>query len=116
MNSVITLSAKFYRLLARLYPDEIRRRWEPEMADTFALQLADAWRERGWPAVIATWYYALAELFQIALPLQLTRAALVIPVAALAGAGAMFFGLIWALQNPLTLSALYHHTFGKLGG
>ena len=74
MNSVITLSVQLYRLLARLYPDEIRRRWEPEMADTFALQLGDALRERRWTAVIAIWYYALAELFQIALPLQLTRA------------------------------------------
>ena len=116
MNSAITVSAKLYRLLARLYPGEIRRRWEPEMADTFALQLADAWRAEGWTAVIATWYYALAELFHIALPRQVARAALVVPVAALAGAGAIFFGLVWALLNPLKLNALYHHTFGKLGG
>ena len=116
MNSVVSLSAKLYCLLARLYPDEIRRRWEQEMAETFALQLADAMREERWTSVIATWYYALADLVLIALPLQLGRAALVIPVAAVTGAGVIIFGLIWALQNSLALSALYHHAFAKLGG
>jgi hypothetical protein len=116
MNSVVSLSAKLYSLLARLYPDEIRRRWEPEMADTFALQLADALREKRWTSLIATWYCALADLVLIALPLQLGRAALVIPVAAVTAAGVILFGLVWALQNSLALSALYHHAFGKLGG
>ncbi|MGA2195333.1 MAG: hypothetical protein ABSH40_08690 [Bryobacteraceae bacterium] len=116
MTSLISLSAKVYRLLTLLYPDEIRRRWEAEMADTFALQIADALHEKRWTAMIAAWYYALAELLFIAVPRRLTRAALVIPVAALASAGAIFFGLLWALQNPLTLSAFYHHTFAKLGG
>jgi hypothetical protein len=86
------------------------------MADTFALQLADALREERWTSVIATWYYALADLVLIALPLQLGRSALVIPVAAVTSAGVIFFGLVWALQNSLALSALYHHAFAKLGG
>lgn len=116
MNSLVSVSAIVHRLLARLYPSEMRRRWEPEMADTFALQLADALREQRWTAALTTWYYAFAELFLIALPLQIVRATVVIPVAALAGAGAIFYGLLWALMNSLALSALYHHALGKLGG
>ena len=116
MNSVVSCSAKLYCLLARLYPDEIRRRWEQEMTDTFALQLADALREQRWTSVIVTWYYALADLVLIALPLQLGRAALVIPVAAVTGAGVILFGLVWALQNSLALNALYHRAFAKLCG
>jgi hypothetical protein len=116
MSSLVSFSTILYRLMARLYPEEIRRRWEPEMADTFALQIADALRQDRWTGVIAVWYYALAELFLIALPRQLARAALLVPVAALAGAGAVFYGLVWALQNSLTLGRLYHHAFTKLGG
>jgi hypothetical protein len=116
MSWLVSRSTTIYRLLARLYPDEMRRRWEPEMADTFALQLADAVREERWSGVIATWYCALAELFQIALPSRLARAALVVPMAALAGAGAIFYGLAWALQNSQVLEALYHHAFARLGG
>jgi hypothetical protein len=116
MNAAVSRSARVYSLLARLYPDEMRRRWEQEMADTFGLQLADALRDERWTSVIAVWYYALADVVLIALPLQLGRAALVIPVAAVTGASVILWGLVWALENSLTLSALYHHAFGKLGG
>jgi hypothetical protein len=116
MNPVVSLSTKLYRLLARLYPDDIRRRWEPEMADTFALQLSDAVSAEQWSSVLAAWYYALADLVVIALPLQLARTALIVSVTAVAGAGAMFCGLVWALGNSLVLRDLYHQMLGRLGG
>jgi hypothetical protein len=116
MNLFIRFSAALYGWLARLYPDEIRRRWEAEMTDTFALQLAEAWREPGWTGVIATWYYALAELFAIALPRQLLRAGLLVPVGALTAAGVIFYGLAWALQNSLALNRIFYRAFGKLWG
>jgi hypothetical protein len=107
---------QIYRILLRLYPGEIRRRWEREMVETFALQLADAWQEAGWSGVLAVWFCGVAELFQIALPLQVARPALVIPVVSLAGSGAVFFGLIWALENSLVLQGLYRHLVARLGG
>lgn len=116
MNTLVPLSVTLYRLLARLYPDEIRSRWEPEMADTFALQLEDAVRQRRWSAVLAAWYYALAELFLIALPMRLARAPVLIPAAGLAGAGAVLYALVWALQNSLELNRLYHHAVATIGG
>jgi hypothetical protein len=105
-----------YRILLRLYPGEIRRRWEREMMETFALQLGDAWQEGGWGGVLQVWCCAVAELFQIALPLQVARAALLIPIVSLAGSSAIFFGLTWALENSLVLRGLYRHLITKLGG
>lgn len=105
---------QIYRILLRLYPNEIRRRWEREITDTFALQLADAWQEAGWGGVLEVWFCAVAELFQIALPLQAAR--LVIPVVSLAGSFAILFGLTWTLENSLVLRALYRHLIAKLGG
>ena len=116
MNPATDTVLQIYRILLRLYPSEIRRRWEPEITDTFALQLADAWREAGWGGVVQVWFRAVAELFQIALPLQVARAALVIPVVSLAGSCAILFGLTWTLQNPLVLHAMYRHLVAKLGG
>jgi hypothetical protein len=107
---------QIYHILLRLYPKEIRRRWEREITDTFALQLADAWQEAGWGGALQVWFCAVAELFQIALPLQAARAALLIPVVSLAGSCAILFGVTWALENSLVLRALYHHLVAKLGG
>jgi hypothetical protein len=69
MNSLIFLSTRLYRILATAYPEEFRRRWEPEMADTFELLLTDAIGEKRWIAVAAAWYTAGAEVLLIAVPL-----------------------------------------------
>jgi len=116
MKSLILLNTRLYRILAMAYPEEFRRRWEPEMADTFELLLADAIREKRWTAVAGAWYTAGAELLLIAVPLHIARLTLAVPLAAVAGAGAMFYGLLWALQNSLALRALYHHAITQLGG
>jgi hypothetical protein len=110
------MSAALYRLLLRLYPVDIRRRWEAEMAETFALQLADAWQDARWRGAFAVWRCALAEIFQVALPAQAAREGVVIPIVSLAGSGTLFFGLIWALGNSLALLSLYHRLLAKLGG
>lgn len=110
------MSPAIYRLLLRLYPGEIRRRWEEEMAETFELQLADAWREDRWLGMVEIWFYAVAEIFRIALPRRIARENLVIPIVSLASSGAIFFGLIWALGNSLALLSLYDRWLGKCGG
>jgi hypothetical protein len=102
------MSTAIYRLLLRLYPSEIRGRWEEELVETFALQLADGW--------LGAWRCAVAELFRIALPLQVAREGMVIPIVSLASSGALFFGLLWALGNSLALLSLYHRLLDNLGG
>ena len=116
MKPPIVTVLEIYRLLLRLYPGEIRRRWEREIMETFALMLVDARQEAGWGGVLQVWFCAVAELFQIALPLQVARAAVLIPVVSLAGSGAILFGLTWALENSLVLRGLYRHLVAKLGG
>jgi hypothetical protein len=96
------MSTAIYRWLLRLYPREFRRRWEEEMLDTFALQLADGW----WDA----WSCAIAEL------LPASRECLAIPVVSLVGTGTLFIGLLWALGNPFALVSLYHRLLESLGG
>src|SRR5689334_23545795 len=106
MNCVAGLSNRAYVILLRLYPPEIRQRWEHEMAETFAFLVEDTWQERGIAGVTRIWYRELAELFQIALPLQVVRPTVVAPVISIASNMAIFWGLIWALQNSLALKAL----------
>lgn len=111
MKMLVPLSGRVYRLLTYLYPPEIRRRWQAEMTETFVLELADAVRRQGWRGVAGVWCRALAEVFRIALPLQFARDDVAIPFAATAGAGLVFYALIWTLENSLVLGALYHRLF-----
>jgi hypothetical protein len=103
-------------ILLRLYPPEIRQRWEYEMAETFALLVEDTWRERGIAGVTRIWYRGLAELFQVALRLQVVRPVVVVPVISIAGNTAIFWSLIWGLQNSLALNALGRSLLHKFGG
>ncbi len=111
MNSVATLSGKVYGLLTRLYPAEFRSRWEAELADTFAQEVADAGRRDGWRGVVAAWFWALAEVPGIVLTPRIAGGAVVVPVTATFGAGAVFYGMMWALGNSQALRALYHRMF-----
>ena len=112
MRAFIQLSGALYRLILVLYPPDVRRVYGGEMADTFAQQLAEAWEENRAAGVIQVWWLALLELPAIALPRQLARRALIIPVVSLIGTSTLFFSLVWALQHSLVLSAWYHGMFG----
>jgi hypothetical protein len=116
MNRVAALSNRAYVILLRLYPAEIRQRWEHEMAETFAFLVEDTWHERGIAGVARIWYRGLAELFQIALPLHVVRPTVVVPVISIAGNTAIFWSLIWALQNSLALKALGRSLLHNFGG
>jgi hypothetical protein len=96
------MSAAIYRLLLHIYPAEFRRRWEEEMVYTFDLQLGDGWFE--------AWTCALAELAPI------SSEVLAVPIVSLASTGALFFGLLWALENGRTLASLYNHLVAKSCG
>jgi hypothetical protein len=96
------MNAAIYRLLLRLYPAEFRRRWEEEMVYTFELQLAESRFE--------AWGCALAELAPI------FGKELAIPMVSLASTSALFFSLIWALENGRALGLLTIHIVQKFGG
>ena len=103
------MSVAIYRLLLGLLPPALRR-WQFDMEEVFALQLADAWAEAGLTGAGRVWWCAIAELLTLAVPRAL------LPVASLAGTGVIFFGLVWALGNSIVLSAICHRLLAKLGG
>src|SRR5438270_9787892 len=102
------MSTKLYRLMLCLYPGDLRRRWEEEMVDTFTLAL----NEEGF----AVWLDAVMDIFRVALPLQATRKAILLPFVSTAGTSVLFYGLIWTLGNSVRLNFIYHHMMQKIGG
>jgi hypothetical protein len=105
------MSGAIYRMLVRLGPVELRR-WELEMADVLAMQLADARHEHGRIGVLAVWWRAVAEM----IGLMLAGPSVVIPVVSVASTGAIFAGLTWALENSLAMLHAYRHVADKLCG
>ncbi len=102
------MSTWIYRLLLRLYPRDLRGRWEEEMVDAFEAQLSDGW--------LNAWSCAVIELFQVAIPLRTTDKAVVIPLVSVVANGMLFFGLTWALGNSMKMLAAYHKLLARLGG
>ena len=102
------MSIRIYRLLLRLYPRDLRGKWEEEIVEAFEAQLGDGW--------LNAWSCAIMELFQVALPLRTTDKTLVIPLVSVVANGMLFFGLIWALGNSMKMLAAYHKLLATLGG
>jgi len=66
------------------------------------LQLADSW--------FNAWRCALPELWLN------SGESLAVPMVSLASSGAIFLGLMWALENGVLLTSLCCRLFTKLGG
>jgi hypothetical protein len=99
-----------YRASLFLYPAEFRREFGPEMSEVFAMQVAEAsglveTARRGW--------YALNEVFTLALPMRIVDPKLVAPAVSLLGTPAILVPLLWALNNPKTLNLLARNAFGQ---
>lgn len=114
MTRFIEFSCSVYRALLSLYPPDVNQRFGIQMADTFAQQLTDAWQDRRLPGVLEVWSLTLPEFLLIALPRQIARPILVLPIVSLASTSAIFFSLIWSLHNPLVLNAWYHKFVGGI--
>ena len=108
MTRLVRASSSLYRCLVLCYPQEFRHRYGREMADTFEQHVEQAWEESGIAGVTLVWSVAAQELLRFALPGQVTRPAVAIPVLSLTLAGAILLPLTWALSNPLALFAWYH--------
>ena len=108
MSAIVQTSARVYRYLVLCYPSEFRARYGDEMADTFEQQLAEVWQDRGLAGLSLAWSIASLELIRIALPGQVTRPGVAIPMLSALLAGAIWLPLVWALSNPLALFYWYH--------
>jgi hypothetical protein len=100
---------RVYRASLFLYPAEFRREFGPEMAEVFAMQLAHA---RDPVEAARCGWYALLEVFTLALPMRVVDPDLVAPAASLLGTPAVLLPLLWALNNPKTLNVLARNVFG----
>jgi hypothetical protein len=79
MKFFVRCSACIYRVSLVLYPFDLRHNFGPEMAAVFAEDLEDAWRTRRATVVLAVWWRAALEIFQIAIPRRLSNQALLAP-------------------------------------
>jgi len=104
----VNLHHRLYEFSLALYPRDLRRGFGPEMADIFALQLADARAKRSPIAAVRVLWDAYAELLTIALPGSAVSPALPVPLASLVATTVMYASLSWALENPLRLRSIYH--------
>ncbi len=101
------MSKVVYRWLLRLYPVEVRMRWEGDMVDVFERQLSESW--------VDAWSCAVAELFQVGLPLWAARDIIALSFISSSVSAVLLFGLIWALGNSVRLLEISHHLFAKFG-
>jgi len=93
MNSAIRLNGGIYRLLLCAYPRDFRLRFGTEMALTFLEQIRAEREHGGLVGVARVWRTAIAELFSVAVPLQL-RSSIVL---------AMFLSFICSFVLFITL-------------
>ena len=73
MTRAIRLNGRLYRLLLFAYPPDFRLRFGTEMAITFLDQIRAGWKHDGLIGIARVWRAAVAELFSVAVPLQLRR-------------------------------------------
>jgi hypothetical protein len=68
MTNALSLSSRIYRRLLVLYPEDLRRDFEADMAFVFAEDLEAARRDAGMRGVLRVWRCALGEFVRFALP------------------------------------------------
>jgi len=106
------LSCSVYRTLLVIYPRALRTAFGQEMVEVFGQQIRNAASDGGTWGVLRVWFYALYELFTIALPLQAANTVVIIPMISLISSCVIFLGLLWTLQNPAMLNDWMHRLVG----
>lgn len=94
MSSTIRVSSGLYKMMMFTYPRDFRMRFEKEMLTTFSDLMHDEWEHQGLSGIARVWWYALGEVFAVALPLRLQSPAVLAIAVALLSSLALFIGLI----------------------
>ena len=97
MTSAVQLSCSLYKMMLFAYPSDFRVRFESEMVTTFSDLLCGEWEENGLRGVVRVWRYALAEVFSVAVPLQLQSPIVVATSLSLLSSLALFMALFYAM-------------------
>jgi hypothetical protein len=90
----------------RCYPVSLSGAFGADMSEAFRQQTLDAWEEGGWFMLLPVLIRAIAELFTEALPARAGSREAIAGAGSLVCTSAVFWGLLWALRNPLAVKAL----------
>jgi hypothetical protein len=90
-------------MLLFAYPSDFRLRFEAEMVTTFSELISGEWEHNGLPGITRVWRSALAEVFSIAVPLQLKRSIVI----------AMSVSFLWSVMLFIALFHAAAHVCGK---
>src|SRR5437016_12723716 len=77
MSSAVRVSCGLYKMLLLTNPSDFRLRIGSEMVTTFSDLICGEWEHNGLPGVVRVWRFALAEVFSVAVPLQLQSSSVV---------------------------------------
>ena len=99
MTGAVRVSRSLYKMLLFTYPRDFRLRYESEMVATFSELVGGEWEHKGLAGVARVWRSALAEVFSVAVPLQLQRSVVVATSLALLSSFALFMAILYAMTH-----------------
>lgn len=106
MLTLLRLCWRVYDFSLYFYPAELRETFGSDMSEVFRLQTVDAWAEGGVALLLRVVLCGIGELFTAALPARAGSPLLIAGTTSLICTSAVFWCLLWALQNPLALKTL----------
>jgi len=99
MSSAVRVSCGLYKMLLLTHPGDFRLRFGSEMVTTFSDLICGEWEHNGLPGVVRVWRFALAEVFSVAVPLQLQSSIVVATSLSLLCSFALFIAIFHAMSH-----------------
>jgi len=99
MSRAARVSCGLYRMLLFTYPRDFRLRFESEMVSTFSELICGEWESTGLTGVMRVWWFALDEVFSVALRLHLQRPIVVATSLSLVLSVVMFMAVFHAISH-----------------
>lgn len=99
MTSAVRVSCGLYKMVLLTYPRDFRLRFESEMVATFSDLVGGEWEHKGLAGVARVWRSALAEVFSVAVPLQLQSSIVVATPLSLLSSFALFMAIFHAISH-----------------
>jgi hypothetical protein len=93
---MIRLNCELYRWLLFAYPRDFRLRFGAEMATAFSEQIRSQQGQDGLLGLVRVWRTAVAEIFSVAVPLQMRSSIVLAMSLSFLGSFALFIALLRA--------------------
>jgi len=99
MPSAAQVSCRLYRMLLFTYPRDFRLRFESEMVTTFSELICGEWESKGLAGIMRVWWFALGEVFSVAVRLHLQSPIVVATSLSVLSSVAMFMAVFHAMSH-----------------